>query len=75
MTNLKDRFYKNFRCLDVEKCKLSCGRPDSHVAKNILNFISDEIKQAKKEILEELLDKGHGGGNFRRLINQMKNGR
>lgn len=29
-------------------------------------------KQIRREVLDELLEKGHGGGNWRRLIIQIK---
>lgn len=36
--------------------------------KTIKEFIREEIKKAKREVLERVLKNGHGGGNFKRLI-------
>ena len=41
------------------------------VARALISFdkiMAQEIKKAKKEVLEKLLKNGHGGGNFKRLI-------
>ena len=41
------------------------------VARALISFdkiMAQEIKKAKREVLQKLLKNGHGGGNFRRLI-------
>jgi len=37
----------------------------------IIPFISQTIKEERETILLKLLEKGHGGGNWRRLIMEM----
>lgn len=39
---------------------------------NILAFIQKEIDRAKKEILDTLDENGYGGGNWRRLLEQLR---
>jgi hypothetical protein len=39
----------------------------------VQQHLADELAKERKKVLDKLLEKGHGGGNWRRLITQLKN--
>jgi len=41
-------------------------------SKDVKTFIAKTIQAERDGLLDELLEKGHGGGNWRRLIMQLK---
>ena len=55
----------------LEKRFFSNGRVVKE-ANEIIPFISAEIQKERQRICEELLEKGHGSGNWRRIITQIK---